>query len=66
MISSFVLMLWLGIATQMAKARGLGHSQMKALSVENCDTLFGINFANTTSTITSGTHQQQYGLLNVL
>ena len=53
-------MLWLGIATQMAKARGLGHNQMKPLSVENCERLFGIDMANITlAVISAGNHKQQ-------
>ena len=40
--TSFVMMIALGIASQMAKARGLGHNQMKPMSVENCQR-FGIN-----------------------
>ena len=36
MIASFPLMMWLGMASQMVKAQGYVHNQMKYLSIENC------------------------------
>ena len=36
MVPSFILMIWLGIASQMAKSQGFVHNQMKSLSTENC------------------------------
>lgn len=42
MAISFTLMMWLGIASQMAKANGYIHNQMKPLSVENCPYFFNV------------------------
>ena len=37
MLVSFVLMMWLGVSTQIAKSRGLiTHNQMKPTSIANC------------------------------
>jgi len=36
MASSFILMMALGLASQIAKSQGFVHNQMKSFSVENC------------------------------
>ena len=36
MVISFVLMIWLGVASQAAKSQGFVHNQMKSFSIENC------------------------------
>lgn len=36
MVVSFVLMIWLGIASQAAKSQGYVHNQIKTFSTDNC------------------------------
>lgn len=36
MATSFILMMALGLASQVAKSQGFVHNQMKSFSVENC------------------------------
>ena len=36
MASSYILMMALGLASQIAKSQGFVHNQMKSFSVENC------------------------------
>ena len=56
MVPSFILMIWLGIASQMAKSQGFVHNQMKSLSIENCT--FNMNLTMTVSD--SGPDTEQY------
>lgn len=58
MVPSFILMIWLGIASQMAKSQGFVHNQMKSLSIENCT--FNMNLTMTVSD--SGSDTEQYWL----
>ena len=43
MMTSFGAMMWLGVSSQIAKSRGLGHNQLKSLSTENCP---AVNFTS--------------------
>ena len=52
MASSFILMMWLGIASQLAKSNGFIHNQMKSFSTESCPVL---SFGNLTSNVTTTT-----------
>ncbi len=51
MAVSFVLMIWLGMASQMAKSQGFVHNQMKSVSIENCPIHLNVTAAITAATI---------------
>lgn len=53
MIPSFILMIWLGIASQLAKSQGFVHNQMKSFSTANCS-------ATINSTLTETPVVQEY------
>lgn len=55
MVTSYVLIMWLGIATQMAKAKGLiTNSQMKSLRTDGCPLLYASNSTENSTMSTAG------------